>query len=340
MSTSGSCKGSVSESKSSDDDVCDVNNLLQKLSTVDKDNDVSVKDNDVSVCSNCGKEGNNLKACTACKMVKYCNRECQIAHRPQHKKQCRRRAAELYDEELFKQPPPAEDCPICFVRLPTLLSGRRYYECCGKEICSGCIYAPVYDNQGNEVDNQKCAFCRTPSPTTNEEEVERYKVRTEAGDPIALYSFGGWYSEGGRGFPQDYGKALEYWHRAGELGYTEAYCNIGYTYYIGRGVEVDKKKAEHYSELAAMGGNESARHNLGIKEQQAGNIYRALKHYMIAAGCGHNSSLKKIQSLYSDEFATKEDYTKALQLYQEYLGEIKSSQRDKAAEADDGYRYY
>ena len=48
MSTSGSCKGSVSESKSNDDE-CEVNNLLQKLSTDDKDNDVSVKDNDVLV---------------------------------------------------------------------------------------------------------------------------------------------------------------------------------------------------------------------------------------------------------------------------------------------------
>ena len=38
--------------------------------------------------------------------------------------------------------------------------------------------------------------------------------------------------------------------------------------------------------------------------------------------------------LYSKGHATKEDYTKALQL-QTYLGEIKSDQRDKA-----NYRYY
>lgn len=31
---------------------------------------------------------------------------------------------------------------------------------------------------------------------------------------------------------------------------------------------------------------------------------------------------------------------KALQLYQDYLGEIKSVQRDKAAAADDRFRYY
>ena len=28
-----------------------------------------------------------------------------------------------HDEELFKQPPPEEDCPICFLRIPTLKTG-------------------------------------------------------------------------------------------------------------------------------------------------------------------------------------------------------------------------
>jgi len=56
-------------------------------------------DNNVpDICANCGKgeeSANDLKACTACKMVKYCNRECQIAHRPQHKK-AKKRAAEIH----------------------------------------------------------------------------------------------------------------------------------------------------------------------------------------------------------------------------------------------------
>ena len=56
--------------------------------------------------------GIDLKSCAACKLVKYCSRECQIAHRPQHKKECKMRAKELHDEKLFKQPPPEEDCSI------------------------------------------------------------------------------------------------------------------------------------------------------------------------------------------------------------------------------------
>ena len=66
-------------------------------------------------CANCGKgdeSAGNLKACTACKMVKYCNRDCQIAHRPQHKKACKKRAAELHDEALFKPSLLPEDCPF------------------------------------------------------------------------------------------------------------------------------------------------------------------------------------------------------------------------------------
>ena len=54
-----------------------------------------------SACANCGKgdeSSGDLKACTACKLVKYCNRECQIAHRPLHKKACKKRAAEIHDE--------------------------------------------------------------------------------------------------------------------------------------------------------------------------------------------------------------------------------------------------
>ena len=127
------------------------------------------------ICANCGKgedSSNTLKACRACKLVKYCNRECQIAHRPQHKNECRQRAWEIqngynvdnekeckkrtadkHDEELFKQPPqPLEDCPICFQRMPLLPSGSQYMSCCGKVVCNGCMHVPLYDDQGNLLD--------------------------------------------------------------------------------------------------------------------------------------------------------------------------------------------
>jgi len=247
-----------------------------------------------------------------------------------------------HDEELFKQPPPQEeDCPICFLRMPSLNSGSKYQTCCGKVICCGCAYAPLYDSQSNKVDNQKCPFCRTLWSDSDEEDDLRYKIRMEANDAIAIHNVGVYYSDGLDKYPLDHAKALELWHRAAELGYAEAYTSIGYAYKNGEGVEVDEKKAVHYYERAAVKGSTIARQNLGNNERRTGNMENALKHYMIAVRSGDANSLTEIYLLYSNGHATKDDYTKALSLYQKYLGEIKSDLRDEAAEADEEeYRYY
>ena len=336
-STSDNCKDGAS--KSNDDGVCE---LEEKLQNIMVDTDVVV-----SVCANCGKEGDNINnICNKCKMVMYCNAACKKKHEKKHKKDCeehRRRAAELHDIELFKQPPPQEeDCPICFLLLPSLESGRGYKSCCGKVICNGCVYAPLYDNQGNEVDNEKCPFCRVPTPSSDVEAVERVQKRIEKDDPIAMHSTGCYYSEGEYGHPQDYKKALELFNQAGELGCALAYNSIGVAYFKGRGegVNVDKKKSIHYLELAAMKGDMMARHNLGCSEGICHYFDRALKHYMIAVKCGYTKSLNQIKKLYTSGHATKDDYTEALQSYQTYLGEIKSRQRDEAAAFSEEFRYY
>ena len=89
-----------------------------------------------------------------------------------------------------------------------------------------------------------------------------------------------------------------------------------------------------------MKGDEDARHNLGAKEANAGNADKALKHWMIAAKDGSARSLENIKILYMDGHTTKDDYTKALRSFQEFLHEIKSDQRDEAAAAYDQYKYY
>ena len=77
---------------------------------------------DCVCCANFGEEGGaSLKACMACKLVKYCNVNCQRNHWPKHKKVCKLRSAELRDEALFKDPSPNEDCPICFLPMPMKL---------------------------------------------------------------------------------------------------------------------------------------------------------------------------------------------------------------------------
>jgi len=342
--TSGDCDGGTEEDISSNKKECtscEQNNYVGAPCKLLNDmiiNDTSA--DSISLCANCGKgreEGSNLKVCTACKLVKYCNRECQIAHRPQHKKQCKKRAAELQDEKLFKQPPLLYgDCPICFLRMPSPLSGSTYMACCGKVICNGCIHAVKTKTEKHSL----CAFCRTPDPTSSKEEKERYEKRAEADDPIAIYNIASSYFNEGGWYEQNQTRALELWHQAGDLGNSSAYCNIGYAYDYGEGVEVDKRKAKHYYQLAAVAGNEVARKNLGcIEEEEEGNTERALKHWMIAVRDGDKYSLDSIQELYTKGITTKDDYAKALRAYQSYLGEIKSNQRDEAA-AYNGDPYY
>ena len=273
----------------------------------------------------------------------YCNAACKKKHRHKHKKDCgehvrlaAEQAARLHDEALFKQPPLLYgDCPICFLRLPSKISGSAYMTCCGKVICCGCIYAVRTKTKKHSL----CAFCRVPNANSGKDNVKRLNRRIDRGDPIAMYNIGGCYYRGDMEFRQDITKALELFHEAGKLGYAPAYNNIGACYHNGEGVEVDQRKAIYYYELAAMAGNEVARNNLGCIEWQTGNFDRAKKHWMIAVRNGNSESLATIQSLYSDGHATKEDYAKSLQAYQVYLGEIKSDQRDEDA-AVSGDPYY
>ena len=288
---------------------------------------------DVTTCATCGKEESgdiNLKSCVACKLVKYCNRDCQIAHRPQHKKACKKRAAELYDEALFKDPPPREDCPICFLPLPIAADKQSFKSCCGKIICLGCIHAMAMEDikkgkKKEEID--MCPFCRTLRPSSDEEGIERLKRQMEKGNADAIYNFAVYYARGTNGMPQDWVKANELYLKAGEFGCSMAYHNLGNSYAIGRGVEVDNEKAKHYIELAAMMGYVRARHYLGCVEEGAGNHQRAYKHFIISARAGDNESLDKVKQGFRSGYVTKDEFESTLRAYHEIQTEMKSDMR-------------
>ena len=284
---------------------------------------INTADEKLLSCAACGKGGDGLKTCTACKMVKYCNATCQKAHRPKHKKVCRKRAAELHDEALFKQPPPNEECPICCLLLPLDGAGQKYQPCCGKTLCCGCIYAVLAGD-----DRILCPFCRTPEAASDGEAIERLKKRVEGNDAHAIHSLGSLYYDGSDCLPQNRNKAIQLWLRAGELGCSESYNNAGNAHYHGEGVERDIKKARYYCELAAMGGCVYARYNLGIEEGNARNMSRALKHFMISVGAGCDDSLKAIRQCFLDGHATKDDFEKALRTHKEAADEMKSDQRE------------
>ena len=162
------------------------------------------------MCANCGKgeeSSGDLKACTACKMVKYCNRNCQIAHRPQHKKACKKRAAELYDAALFEEHAP-EECPICMLPPPVyeIHTGTTFFSCCGKDICNGCVHAGAKTVGTNKY---LCPFCRAPPASTHEVEIKRLHKLMDAGNAGGFNQLAGVYANGLIGVRQDWAKANE-----------------------------------------------------------------------------------------------------------------------------------
>ena len=90
------------------------------------------------------------------------------------------------------------------------------------------------------------------------------------------------------------------------------------------------EKAKKYWELAAIGGNVSARNNLGATEGYAGNEQRAYRHFMIAAKAGDKECLDKVRKGFERGAVTKDDYAEALREYQKIHEETKSEMRDEA----------
>ena len=218
---------------------------------IDKvDISVSIKNDDTSeviqeTCAACGKEGNSadMNTCNKCKSVKYCNAACKKKHRSKHKKACERRVAELHDEQLFKDHPPREECPLCFQPMPLDPRQLAFHTCCGKVICKGCDYA-MAESEGKQL----CPYCRTPPVSSDEENIKRLTKLMDKGNGNAdvHFAFAGCYAQGTDKFPRDMEKAIELLLKAGELGSADAYCNLGDFYNSGEGVEMDKKKAKYY----------------------------------------------------------------------------------------------
>ena len=104
--------------------------------------------------------------------------------------------------------------------------------------------------------------------------------------------------------------------QAAKLGSIEAHDQIARCYKngFGKGVKWDMDKFQYHTELAAKGGHEVARHNLGLMEKMTGRMDRVMKHFMISASSGFELSLKEVGEGYKAGHVTKDDYTKTLDI--------------------------
>jgi TPR repeat protein len=302
-------------------------------------------------CAECGEEGGvSLKACKSCMLVRYCNADCQKNHWKKHKKICKRRAAEIYDEALFKDPPAKEDCPICFLPMPENLiccislppatissvpvndyaeaneeladmETKHHYECCGKAICKGCIYS--FCESGNE---EMCPFCNSDQDNkTEEERVGELMKRVAANDAASIYLLGNHYFDGSGGVQEDQAKAMELWTQAAALGSSQAHFALGCNY----DKEGVLKKAKVHHEAAAMAGHEGARFNIGYIEYKSGNVERSLKHSMIAASYGCYKAMNNLLVDFEQGLISRDAINSALTAHNNSCVEMRSEARDK-----------
>ena len=281
------------------------------------------------VCASCGKaavDNIKLKICTACRLVKYCSVECQKNHRPHHKKACKKRAAEIRDDNLFRQPEESDsgECPICCLPLPLDDGKYTLNSCCSKLICRGCCYANYLREEEQGLEH-KCPFCRELLPMTEEEADQNTMERVKANDPAALFNMGTRRRDEG-----DLEGAFQYYKKAAKLGNMNAHYNLGSFYEKGRGVEKDIKKKIYHLEEAAIGGHPDARFNLGNHERRNGRMDRAIKHYIIGANLGDNYALEAVKTSFALGFVSKEDYEAALREHQAAVDATKSAQREEA----------
>ena len=293
-------------------------------------------DNIMATCSACGKDGikESMNICNKCKMVHYCNLACKKKHKSKHKKKCEKHAAKLHDEALLQEPPPREECPICFLLLPLDPGDSKLQSCCGKIVCDGCTFAMIKEGVGKgktKEEDHLCPYCRTPPPSSDEEYIQQMKKLMENGNAYAFNMLGLCFVRGSNGMPRDEAKANELFLKAGELGCADGYVNLGNAYYYGEGVEIDKKKANHFYALAAMNGSIFARMSLGNIEVQTGNYERAKKHFIVAARAGDSKCLEVIKKSFTFGLVTKNEYESTIRAYHESQMEIKSDARDKAA---------
>ena len=285
--------------------------------------------------------------CKSCMHAKYCNAACQKNHWATHKKPCKLHAAELRDEALFKDPPPKEECPICFLPMPlrmiccislppaTISSApiydyaianeelamdmEGYYPCCGKSICRGCIHS--FRESGND---HKCPFCKSDCNKTEEESVEYLMKRVGANDAGAIRQIGNCYYKGLNGVQQDWTKAIELSTRAAELGCSKAHFILATIYHEGG----DLKKAKFHCEAAAMIGHEVARYNLGCMEVKSRNMERAVKHWTIAASAGCFRAMGDLLTALEDREVSRESIDSTLVAYNDSCAEMRSKARD------------
>jgi TPR repeat protein len=142
----------------------------------------------------------------------------------------------------------------------------------------------------------------------------------EAGDAHAQYNMGLLYAAG-KGVPQDYNQAVEWYRKAAEQGVPAAEYNLGVIYANGQGVPVNPPEAAKWFLKAAQQGIPNAVIGLGNVYYDAEGGFRdyaeAQKWYQQAAANGVASAAFQLGVMYDLGQGVKQNYEEAIKWYQQ-----------------------
>ena len=305
-------------------------------------------------CGSCRRVGTDLKICTACRSVHYCDVSCQKAHRKAHKDDCKEIAHAKEVMEEFKANLMTEECPICMMRLPLGADEHLYQACCGKTICRGCLIASEKAQSEDLTDPYPpCAFCRRPPPSSLEELLEQLDERIdEYIDPMAVIAMAGMYHVGDI-VPKDDKKYFEYSVKASDMGNVYGMHSVANCYMNGEVVPNDEKKAKIYFEMAAKNGHVEALVELARIHSE--NFVVSAGYFRLAAENGEEESMEYLKRWYrshanatSDHsdycdcdsckilntkgLLTKDDLAVTIRAFHSAQEELRSDERDLARE--------
>lgn len=140
----------------------------------------------------------------------------------------------------------------------------------------------------------------------------------EAGDAHAQYNLGLLYASG-KGVPQDYRQAIEWYRKAAEQGVPAAEYNLGVIYANGQGVPANPQEASKWFLKAAQQGIPNAVIGLGNVYYEGGDAFRnyaeAEKWYRQAADGGVASAAFQLGVMYDLGQGVQQNYQEALKWY-------------------------
>jgi uncharacterized protein YdaT len=148
-----------------------------------------------------------------------------------------------------------------------------------------------------------------------------------------MYNIGSLYHNG-RGVPQDYAKAHEWYEKAATKDNAAAMTNIGVLYADGHGVPQDYAKAHEWYEKAAAKDNAVAMSNIGSLYVNGRGVpqdyVKAHEWYQRAAAKGNADAMANIGGLYAAGHGVPQDYTQAIEWYEKAAATREASEIEAA----------